>query len=164
MIKKNHYKGKGTMDNLIFKYELYDAWEAPVHGISIYERDRDNVEATYWSLSPFSKDKAGANVYSLSKAAINTIINVIECNISIFDVKKVEMPFVIDGVINKFVICLGEIENEIRAFNIGVLQDKNAFTFEGTRENADIVLGVFNEISKVLTENGVDPRYLELDI
>ena len=104
------------MNNLIFKYELYDAWEAPVHGISVYERDNDNVETTCWSLSPFSKDKAGANVYTLNKADINTIINVIECNISILDVKKVEMPFVIDGVINKFVIRLEDIENEIRAF------------------------------------------------
>lgn len=152
------------MNNLIFKYELYDAWETPVHGISVYERDSDNVEATYWSLSPFSKYGPGANIYSLNKADINRIINAIAGNISVLEVKKVEMPFVIDGVINKFIICLGDIENEITAFNIWKLQEENAFTFEGTRGNAEIVLDVFYEISKVLIENGVDSRYLELDI
>lgn len=150
------------MNELIFKYELYDAWGTPIHGISVYDRDMDNVITTYWGLSMFSKYAPSAKTYTLKRDGLNRIMNAMACNIELFDIHETEHALCIDGVINKFMFQLDVLTNDLTAYNLWAFEDPDRKSIDGTREKADAVLKVFNEIKEVLLNNGVNSKYLDL--
>lgn len=71
----------------------------------------------------------------------------------------------LDGVINTFEFILDEnFANAITAYNIWAFRGNVDVGIIGTLPyKGSAVLQLFDEISKILLDNGVDPKYLRTD-
>ena len=152
------------MDNKIFGYTLSDAWGAPILGTNVYDREKDNVECTIWALSNFSTERPEAKRYTVPMSVIQQINELLLESSDIFGFEEVESPFVIDGVINDFYFsCAGE-ETALMAFNIWAFLDEEKDIRGNRPEKALKILDIFNGIKQLLTEQGIDSKYLQLDL
>nr|MDE6833941.1 hypothetical protein [Ruminococcus sp.] len=64
----------------------------------------------------------------------------------------------LDGVNNTFIFNNGEKSNTIVAFNFADFKNDNSVE----NKTADIIIQVFEEITGLLAENGIDNKYLSL--
>ena len=79
--------------------------------------------------------------------------------------KEIEFPMVIDGFINTFEFAPEEsFSNIITVFNIFAFRDEANVGIVGNPPyKGKEVLKLYDDISKILSDNGVDQKYLSLD-
>ena len=154
----------GEDDDKIFGYQLSDAWRFPIVSVNVFDRAEDNVKCMVWYATHAPADLALTRNFSLSEDAIGQIKDIISKNEAVFDIDDVEFPCVLDGFGNEFFFRNGNKTISLDASNIAAWKRKDfKRTVDGKDPiNAKLLLKMLSRISGVLTDNGVDGRYLSL--
>ena len=135
---------------VVFSHSVRNAWFTFISSIAVY--DSGKVECTYEDLE---------TTYQVSDSVVKEIYGIINRfpevmqNYGIFDISY---PYVLDGVINIFDFSNGEKSNTVVAFNLIGFKDNDSIK----NKTADILIQVFEEITGLLAENGIDKKYLSL--
>ena len=152
-------------EDLVFQYELSDAWEIPLVSVSVYNRSEDNIKCIVWYAPKAPRDLPLNSNYSVDVSVINQVYEIIRNNNTIFDVDTIETPPVLDGFGNKFTFKDGDDYIWLSAYNISAWNYDVNRTIEGRDPiNAKLVLDVFERIKQLLVKNGVEGRYLILEL
>ncbi len=154
----------------IFRYTLADAWRDTISQVEVLEGMEDkNVRCLYFDRPRSLEGEGNTSIDSffatISQKDIETIKNAMQSHIEIFQYKEIEFPTVLDGVINTFEFRLDEnFTNTITAYNIWAFREKAGVGIIGTPPyRGSVVLQLFDEISKILLDNGVDQKYIRTD-
>lgn len=143
-------------ENILFSYELNDAWFLPITGVDVYKTGEVRC---------MTDDKDATSI--LDEKALAEIENVIESHPELFEYESPEIatPTIFDGVSNIF--CFGAEDgrsNELVTLNIWALREEK-YGDIGTYtvyEKGMRLLQVFDMIAGILTRNGVPSEYLAL--
>lgn len=154
----------------IFRYVLADAWENMISQVDVIEKlDGGTVRCLYFETNHVLGKKSNTEVdffeTTISREDINKIKTAMYKHKDIFLYKEVEFPAVLDGVINTFeFVNEKNLVNVITAFNIWAFKEVSDVAIFGTPPyKGTEVVTVYDEISKILMDNGVDEKYLKLD-
>ena len=154
----------------IFRYTFADAWNDMISQVEILNGiENKNLRCLYFDKSHNLLHGGNTNVdffsTTISHRDIDAIKHAMQSRIEIFEYKEIEFPMIIDGVINTFEFMLNEnLTNTITAYNIWAFREnvgvgiKGSWPYKGT-----IVLELFDEISKILLDNGVDSKYIQIN-
>lgn len=153
------------MEKRIFRYTLADAWYNTISQVDVIDGiEKDNVRCLYFNTSGFLIQENNACIFTISKRAIDKIENVMFNHLDVLEYEEIEYPLVIDGVINIFEFALeGATANTIRTSNIWAFKEKDVVIDGDPPYKGLELLELYNEISKILIENGVDKKYLKLN-
>lgn len=143
-------------ENMLFSYELNDAWFLPITGVDVYKTGEVRC---------MTDDKDATSI--LDEKALAEIENVIESHPELFEYESPEIatPTIFDGVSNIF--CFGAEDgrsNELVTLNIWALREEK-YGDIGTYtvyEKGMRLLQVFDMIAGILTQNGVPSECLAL--
>ena len=143
-------------ENILFSYELNDAWFLPITGVDVYKTGEVRCMTD-------AKDATSI----LDEKALAEIENVIESHPELFEYESPEIatPTIFDGVSNIF--CFGAEDgrsNELVTLNIWALREEK-YGDIGTYtvyEKGMRLLQVFDMIAGILTRNGVPSECLAL--
>ena len=143
-------------ENILFSYELNDAWLLPITGVDVYKTGEVRC---------MTDDKDATSI--LDEKALAEIENVIESHPELFEYESPEIatPTIFDGVSNIF--CFGAEDgrsNELVTLNIWALREEK-YGDIGTYtvyEKGMRLLQVFDMIAGILTRNGVPSECLAL--
>lgn len=143
-------------ENILFSYELNDAWFLPITGVDVYKTGEVRC---------MTNDKDATSI--LDEKALAEIENVIESHPELFEYESPEIatPTIFDGVSNIF--CFGAEDgrsNELVTLNIWALREEK-YGDIGTYtvyEKGMRLLQVFDMIAGILTRNGVPSECLAL--
>ena len=162
--EKMDLEDSGEDNDKIFGYQLSDAWCFPIVSVNVFDRAEDNVKCMVWYATHAPADLALTRNFSLSEDAIGQIKDIISKNEAVFDIDEVEFPCMLDGFGNEFFFRNGNKTISLDASNIAAWKRKDCKkTVDGNDPiNAKLLLKMFSKISGVLTDNGVDVRYLSL--
>jgi hypothetical protein len=154
----------GEDNDKIFGYQLSDAWRFPIVSVKVFDRAEDNVKCMVWYATHAPADLALTRKFTLSEDAIGQIMDIISKNEAVFDIDEVEFPCMLDGFGNEFFFRNGNKTISLDASNIAAWKRKGCKkTIDGNDPvNAKLLLKMFSKIKVVLTDNGVDGRYLSL--
>lgn len=151
----------------IFRYTLADAWENMISQVEVLEEIEDkNVRCLYFDRPHGLARRDNTNIDSfittIKQEDIGLIKYAMRSHIDIFQYREIEFPAVLDGVINTFEFILDEkLKNTITAYNIWAFERKANVGITGIPPyRGSTVLQVFDEITKVLLDNGIDPKYI----
>lgn len=143
-------------ENILFSYELKDAWFLPIAGVEVYKSGEVRCMAG---------DKDATSI--LDAQAFSEIENIIGSHPELFEYESPEIatPSILDGVSNIF--CFGAEDgrsNELVTLNIWPLR-KEEYRDIGTYaayEKGIRLLQVFDAVAGILTRNGVPSECLAL--
>ena len=135
-------------ENILFSYELKDAWFLPIAGVEVYKTGEVRC---------MTGDEDRTSI--LDEKALAEIENVIESHPELFEYEPPEIatPSILDGVSNIF--CFGAEDGrntELREKEYGDIGTYTAYE-KGMR-----LLQVFDTIAGILTRNGVPSECLAL--
>ncbi|MDE6031675.1 MAG: hypothetical protein K2G32_08655, partial [Oscillospiraceae bacterium] len=104
--------------NVIFSYELDNAWCIPKHSITVYDTDVDNVVCCVDR--EVVKDK-----YTISKKSIGAICEIVEKHKKILEFRDEDIGSagILDGVLNRFVFSDGNRRNKLCVPNLWAFQN-----------------------------------------
>ena len=153
----------------IFRYTLADAWRDTISQVEVLEGiENKNVRCLYFDRPHRFGRTSNTNVdfffTTITQEDIGIIKHAMQSHIDIFQYKEIELPVVLDGVINTFEFMLDEnFTNTITAYNIGAFRKDVNIGIIGTHPyKGSTVLQLFDKISKILLEHGVDPKYVRI--
>lgn len=136
-------------ENILFSYELKDAWFLPITGVEVYKTGEDRC---------MTDDKDATSI--LDTQALAEIEDIIENHPELFEYESPEIatPTIFDGVSNIF--CFGAEDgrsNELVTLNIWALREEEYDGIETytALEKAMRLLQVFDAVAGILTRNGV---------
>lgn len=143
-------------ENMLFSYELNDAWFLPITGVEVYKTGEDRC---------MTDDKDATSI--LDTQALAEIEDVIESHPELFEYESPEIatPSILDGVSNIFCFSVENgRSNELVTLNIWALREEEYDGIETytTLEKAMRLLQVFDTIAGILTRNGVPSECLAL--
>ena len=136
-------------ENILFSYELKDAWFLPIAGVEVYKSGEVRC---------MTDDKDTTSI--LDTQALAEIENVIESHPELFEYGSPDIatPTIHDGVSNIF--CFGAEDGrstELVTLNIWALREQEYDGIETytALEKAMRLLQVFDAVAGILTRNGV---------
>lgn len=143
-------------ENVLFSYELKDAWFLPITGVEVYKSGEVRC---------MTDDKDTTSI--LDTQALAEIKNVIESHPELFEYGSPDIatPTIHDGVSNIF--CFGVEDGrstELVTLNIWALREEEYDGIETytALEKAMRLLQVFDAVAGILTRNGVPSECLAL--
>lgn len=143
-------------ENVLFSYELKDAWFLPIAGVEVYKSGEVRC---------MTDDKDTTSI--LDTQALAEIENVIESHPKLFKYGSPDIatPTIHDGVSNIF--CFGAEDGrstELVTLNIWALREEEYDGIETytALEKAMRLLQVFDAVAGILTRNGVPSECLAL--
>lgn len=143
-------------ENMLFSYELKDAWFLPITGVEVYKTGEVRC---------MTDDKDTTSI--LDTQALAEIENVIESHPELFEYGSPDIatPTIHDGVSNIF--CFGAEDGrstELVMLNIWALREEEYDGIETytALEKAMRLLQVFDAVAGILTRNGVPSECLAL--
>jgi hypothetical protein len=143
---KKNYNSK-YMD-LIFEYNLCDAWMFPIQELSIYNRETDNV--VFVNDDDIDENtEEEEKIITIKKDDLKSIKDILTNNNLIYKIDKIKMPDILDGSYNKFYFSNDKETNCIECYNIWYYLDNDE------SEDAKVLINVFNEISNILKKYGI---------
>lgn len=136
-------------ENMLFSYELKDAWFLPIIGVEVYKTGEDRC---------MTDDKDATSI--LDTQALAEIEDIIENHPELFEYESPETatPSILDGVSNIFCFSAEDgRSNELVTLNIWALREEEYDGIETytTLEKAMRLLQVFDAVAGILTRNGV---------
>lgn len=143
-------------ENILFSYELKDAWFLPITGVDVYKTGEDRC---------MIDDKDATSI--LDEKALAEIEDIIENHPELFEYESPEIatPSILDGVSNIFCFSAENgRSNELVTLNIWALREEEYDGIETytTLEKAMRLLQVFDAVAGILTRNGVPSECLAL--
>lgn len=152
------------MDERIFECKLYDAWGIPYNAITVYDREKDNVECQVFCTSKTPLQDAEIIMHTLNQSVIRQITDVISDNPEVFKIEDVEPSPVLDGCMNEFYFRNGTKNQKIMTCNIWYFLKEQRRGDEEEPANAKLILKVYGRIKDILVKHGVDEKYLRIDL
>lgn len=143
-------------ENILFSYELKDAWFLPITSVDVYKTGEDRC---------MTDDKDATSI--LDEKALAEIEDIIENHPELFEYESPEIatPSILDGVSNIFCFSAENgRSNELVTLNIWALREEK-YGDIGTYtvyEKGMRLLQVFDMIAGILTRNGVPSECLAL--
>ena len=136
-------------ENMLFSYELKDAWFLPITGVEVYKTGEDRC---------MTDDKDATSI--LDTQALAEIEDIIENHPELFEYESPEnaTPSILDGVSNIFCFSAEDgRSNELVTLIIWALREEEYDGIETytTLEKAMRLLQVFDAVAGILTRNGV---------
>ncbi len=107
---------------------------------------------------------------TISMSAINQIKDIISANESVYNIDEIEDEIdslgtiTLDGYANEFTFFKDSSSNRIETYNIRNYLRYNPDSGNPEPVKALLLLKVHNEIKSILLKNGVNPKYLALDV
>lgn len=143
-------------ENILFSYELKDAWFLPITSVDVYKTGEDRC---------MTDDKDATSI--LDEKALAEIEDIIENHPELFEYESPEIatPSILDGVSNIFCFSAENgRSNELVTLNIWALREEEYDGIETytTLEKAMRLLQVFDAVAGILTRNGVPSECLAL--
>jgi hypothetical protein len=135
--------------DLIFEYNLCDAWMFPIQELSIYNRESNNVVFVCDDDIEENTEEE-EKIITIKKDDLKSIMDILTNNNLIYKIDKIKMPKILDGSYYEFYFNNFKETNSINCYNIWYYLDN-----EGTA-NEKILLNVFKEISNVLKKYGIN--------
>ena len=138
-------------NNVVFYYEMADAWLRPVCKTVIYRRDADNVVCT-------CHKENGEKVFALDTAIIGKLTEITATYADSFRSSdyRLESPMLYDGWMHRIYLS----DNTDSYFFLGENLD---YIFHGGHRNefpnADVLISELIEIFSVLSDAGIDRKY-----
>lgn len=143
-------------ENILFSYELKDAWFLPIAGVEVYKTGEVRC---------MTGDEDRTSI--LDAQALAEIENVIESHPELFEYESPEIatPSILDGVSNIF--CFGAEDgrsNELVTLTIWALREEEYDGIETytALEKAMHLLQVFDTIAGILARSGIPSECLAL--
>lgn len=143
-------------ENVLFSYELKDAWFLPIAGVEVYKTGEVRC---------MTGDEDRTSI--IDAKALAEIEDIIESHPELFEYESPEIatPKILDGISNIF--CFGSEDgrsNELVTLNIWALrEEENGDSGKYTAyEKGMRLLQVFDTIAGILTRNGVSSECLAL--
>ena len=143
-------------ENILFSYELKDAWFLPITSVDVYKTGEDRC---------MTDDKDATSI--LDEKALAEIEDIIENHPELFEYESPEIatPSILDGVSNIFCFSAENgRSNELVTLNIWALREEEYDGIETytVYEKGMRLLQVFDMIAGILTRNGVPSECLAL--
>lgn len=161
---------KGTRfkkERRIFRYTLTDAWETTISQVDVMEDvEKGNVRCLYFNTPGLHANTIiDSCTVTISQNHIDMIRNAMLTRLDVCKYKEIEFPMVLDGFINTFEFAPEEsFSNTITVFNISAFRDDVDVAINGNPPyKGNEVLQLYDEISKILLDNGISRKYLSLD-
>lgn len=161
---------KGTRfkkERRIFRYTLTDAWETTISQVDVMEGvEKGNVRCLYFNTPGLHANTIiDSCTVTISQNHIDMIRNAMLTRLDVCKYKEIEFPMVLDGFINTFEFAPEEsFSNTITVFNISAFRDDVDVAINGNPPyKGKEVLQLYDEISKILLDNGISRKYLSLD-
>lgn len=161
---------KGTRfkkERRIFRYTLTDAWETTISQVDVMEDvEKGNVRCLYFNTPGLHANTIiDSCTVTISQNHIDMIRNAMLTRLDVCKYKEIEFPMVLDGFINTFEFAPEEsFSNTITVFNISAFKDDVDVAINGNPPyRGKEVLQLYDEISKILLDNGISRKYLSLD-
>lgn len=161
---------KGTRfkkERRIFRYTLTDAWETTISQVDVMEGvEKGNVRCLYFNTPGLHANTIiDSCTVTISQNHIDMIRNAMLTRLNVCKYKEIEFPMVLDGFINTFEFAPEEsFSNTITVFNISAFRDDVDVAINGNPPyKGKEVLQLYDEISKILLDNGISRKYLSLD-
>lgn len=161
---------KGTRfekERRILRYTLADAWETTISQVDVIEGvENENVRCLYFVTPGLHANTiVDSCTVTISQNHIDMIRNAMLTRLDVCKYKEIEFPMVLDGFINTFEFAPEEsFSNTITVFNISAFRDDVDVAIIGNPPyKGKEVLQLFDEISKILLDNGISRKYLALD-
>lgn len=134
------------MKELLFKYELADAWKQPISNIVIFDKIEDNVVINGFE-------------FTLSIEYIEKVKRLLS-NEKLYEDIEMLFPPVLDGTSHEILLSYTKTK-KINCFNLWYWKDANSF--ENCREkNKDeieytkLIINLIDGIQKILDEKNID--------
>ena len=151
----------------IFRYTRADAWEYEISQVDVMEGVKEgNVRCLYFDTpGPHADTSVDSCMTTISQQHIDMIKNAMLSHLDVCSYEKIEFPVVLDGFINTFEFAPEEsFSNIITVFNIFAFRDDVDVAIVGSPPyKGKEVLKLYDDISKILSDNGVNQKYLSLD-
>lgn len=158
---------ESVKERRIFRYTLADAWEYTISQVDVMEGvEKGNVRCLYFNTPGMHADtNVDSLIITISQNYIDMIKNAMLSHLDVCRYKEIEFPMVLDGFINTFEFAPKEsFSNIITVFNIFAFRDAANVGIVGNPPyKGKKVLKLYDDISKILSDNGVDQKYLSLD-
>lgn len=141
-------------NNIIFKYELNDAWMCPIASICVSESKRLVQFGTHLD--------EGFNLYKPNRDKIHTLeidestlhkLKSIIADERLYTIKSLESPLVLDGYMQCFVFCDGERSIKLKGSNLGWCKEEPE-----RYPNSIIVIEILEAIGELLISEGVEKQ------
>lgn len=157
---------ESVKERRIFRYTRADAWEYTISQVDVMEGvEKGNVRCLYFNTPGMHADtNVDSLIITISQNYIDMIKNAMLSHLDVCRYKEIEFPVVLDGFTNTFEFAPEEsFSNIITVFNISAFRDgANVAIIGNPPYKGKAVLDLYNEISKILLENGVSQEYLAL--
>ena len=151
----------------IFRYTRSDAWETIISQVDVIEGvKKGNVRCLYFAAPGLHANTiVDSCTITVTQNHIDLIRNVMLSRLDVCKYKEIEFPVVLDGFINTFEFAPEEsFSNTITVFNISAFRDDADVAIIGNPPyKGKEVLKLYDDISKILSDNGVSQKYLALD-
>ena len=135
---------------VVFSYGLKNELFDNISDIEVY--DSGTVKCTC---------EDSGTTYQVSDSVVKEIYGIIKRFpelMRIYDMMDICYPSAPDRFSNRFVFSNGEKSNIIYATDLGYFKNNDSVK----NKTADILIQVFEEITGLLAENGIDSKYLQL--
>lgn len=144
-------------DNVVFRYQLLTAWGSLICETTVRKTDAGAV------INSFADGKKQKRL-SVGIDVVERIQKIVSTHEAVFAYNDLEHPAMLDGVQQRFVFYTENRKKRLAAWNIEKVHSPHAvFHDPGTLEKVDRpVVRLFEEISAVLIEAGVNEKCLKL--
>ena len=151
----------------IFRYTRADAWETTISQVDVMEGVEKGTVRCLYFVTPrlHANTIVDSCTITISQNHIDMIRDAMLTRLEVCKYKEIEFPVVLDGFINTFEFAPEEsFSNIITVFNIFAFRDAANVGIVGNPPyKGTEVLKLYDYISKILSDNGVDQKYLSLD-
>lgn len=148
--------------DVIFRYQLLTAWGSLICETVVRKTDAGAVISSHTDEKKQKRLSVGIDI-------VERIQNIVSERKSVFAYNELEYPAMLDGVQQKFVFSTADRKKRFTARNISavhsphaVFHDPETFYKVDRPEKAMDVVRLFEEISVVLIEAGVNEKCLRL--
>lgn len=158
---------KPIEERRIFRYTRADGWGYTMSQVDVVAGvEKGNVRCLYFDTPGFhSNTRTDSCFVTIGHEDVESIENAMLSRLDVCGYKEIEFPVVLDGVINTFEFTPGNSpSNVITVFNISAFREGRNVAIVGKPPyKGREVLKLYDEISKILSDNGVSQKYLSLD-
>lgn len=158
---------KCSQERRIFRYIRSDGWNTMSQVDVIEGVEKDNVRCLYFETPGMhANTRVESSMITASQSDIDRIRDIMLTHLDVCKYEKIEIPVVLDGVINTFEFAPEKgVSNTVTVFNISAFRKGVDVAIEGNPPyKGREVLKLYDEISKILLDDGVDQKYIGLDL
>lgn len=141
-------------NNIIFKYELYDAWMCPIASVSVSESERLVQFGTHLDegFNRFEPNRDKIHALKIDELTVHKLKSILKDD-RIYAIKPLEAADVMDGYLQYFLFCDGEKSIKLYGDNLDYCKNEPE-----RYPNSIIVIEILESIGELLIPEGVEKQ------